>query len=449
MDNDDADADRGSMPPCYRELGEYIHQLHTRVNKYRKRAQESLTTISSLEQTVEVQSSIISSLQDQVMNQRRDIERLEYDLATLRSSQSQAVVATEVTVKHEPEVETRPKRPRVLDNIPNLRHRSEVLPTTKRSTSIRAKLVNIPRTELDTQYSQSLQEDSPLKLLPLKCQRDIATQISSSPDKNASPLKLLPRKRPLLNRSSRSSPQKPPAMTKQASVELGGNDDDEVDDSQDEEPLVKLILVPLRQHATPLMAQSFRRQYLLNQLAIPGIKLDITTNPVTNKPWTVSDFTPNGDGNGGFGGGRKLFAAVKGLVVVRDQGFSRQDYDNRKMFYSMVASRALDEEDDDDDGENNYSQLQSQIHNKVPLQEWRLTIPSTQEGIENARRSYVIKRRRVVRRIKQSLKVTVDQFRNRVQCGDFKFAEEVINQYVVEGRVVVRYTEILQGVGSD
>lgn len=238
-------------------------------------------------------------------------------------------------------------------------------------------------------------------------------------------------------------------MTKQASVELGGNDDDEVDDSQDEEPLVKLILVPLRQHATPLMAQSFRRQYLLNQLAIPGIKLDITTNPVTNKPWTVSDFTPNGDGNGGFGGGRKLFAAVKGLVVVRDQGFSRQDYDNRKMFYSMVASRALDEEDDDDDGENNYSQLQSQIHNKVPLQEWRLTIPSTQEGIENARRSYVIKRRRVVRRIKQSLKVTVDQFRNRVQCGDFKFAEEVINQYVVEGRVVVRYTEILQGVGSD
>ena len=229
-------------------------------------------------------------------------------------------------------------------------------------------------------------------------------------------------------------------MAKQASVELGGNDDDEVDDSQDEEPLVKLVVVPSKPHPTPLLAQKFRRQYLVAQLDVPGTKLDLTTNPVTDKAWTVSDFVPNGDL--GAGGGRKLFASVNGAVVVRDQGISRQDYDNRRLFYSMVENR---DGDDGDDDEQSYSQLQSQIHNKVPLQEWRLTIPSTQEALENAQRSYMIKRRRAVRRIKQSLKVTYDHVHQRVQSGDFRFAEDVLNQFVVEGRVVVRYSEILQG----
>lgn len=433
MGDDESDAARGSgsrLPQCYRDVGDYIEKLQAQATKYRQRAKQALTTIASLEQTVEVQASIISSLQDQVMAQKQEIDRFEDELAKLRSSQTGVSEVEEVPAK----------RARVWDNIPNLRHQSQGqgVFSRKQVLPIRSKLVNIPRTEVDTQYS--LPDSSPLKLLPLKCQRDIPTQISSSPDKQRlSPLKLLPLKlRPLLTNSS--STLQMPTMAKQASVELGGNDDDEVDDSQDEEPLVKLVVVPSKPHPTPLLAQKFRRQYLVAQLDVPGTKLDLTTNPVTDKAWTVSDFVPNGDL--GAGGGRKLFASVNGAVVVRDQGISRQDYDNRRLFYSMVENR---DGDDGDDDEQSYSQLQSQIHNKVPLQEWRLTIPSTQEALENAQRSYMIKRRRVVRRIKQSLKVTYDHVHQRVQSGDFRFAEDVLNQFVVEGRVVVRYSEILQG----
>ncbi|CAN3373273.1 hypothetical protein DIURU_005199 [Diutina rugosa] len=433
MGDDESDAARGSgsrLPQCYRDVGDYIEKLQAQATKYRQRAKQASTTIASLEQTVEVQASIISSLQDQVMAQKQEIDRFEDELAKLRSSQTGVSEVEEVPAK----------RARVWDNIPNLRHQSQGqgVFSRKQVSPIRSKSVNIPRTEVDTQYSSP--DSSPLKSSPSKCQRDIPTQISSSPDKQrSSPSKSSPSKsRPSLTNSS--STLQMPTMAKQASVELGGNDDDEVDDSQDEEPLVKLVVVPSKPHPTPLLAQKFRRQYLVAQLDVPGTKLDLTTNPVTDKAWTVSDFVPNGDL--GAGGGRKSFASVNGAVVVRDQGISRQDYDNRRLFYSMVENR---DGDDGDDDEQSYSQLQSQIHNKVPSQEWRSTIPSTQEALENAQRSYMIKRRRVVRRIKQSLKVTYDHVHQRVQSGDFRFAEDVLNQFVVEGRVVVRYSEILQG----
>lgn len=363
----------------HRQLGDAITKLTAEVTLLRRENESQKRRIFQLEQLVKVDSELRAG-------KRRTTDATTNKPAKRLHQQS-------------------------LFEAPNLRYSLERGMSIATSPKRLVKSLNIPLYLEPTQYSLQ-EEEIRIEVLPTK------TVISLL----SSPLRSLPIKPLLKPGPLKGSPTK---VMRIPSPEICEIEDDEVNDSQDEEPLLHLLKIPQSSSHTPLLAQKQRRDYLESQLGSTLAKLDLSQNPITAKPWVVSDFIPNNK----FGASRKWTTSKKAPTVLRDRGMCRADFENRRLFYKEI---------DMDDGMGDYLLNALQIHDRVPLQPWTSTFPTTQEAAERNLEVDGQKKRRYVRRIKLCL----DCHQN-IQIGEFIFAEAVLNRYVQYDRVVVNYDQIL------
>lgn len=247
---------------------------------------------------------------------------------------------------------------------------------------------------------------------------------------------LSPTKRTTLGLAASSAPPRTP------SVEIADWDPshDEVPDSQDDEPLVALVAIPRKLFATALLAREWHRQFLAGLLLSGGTtKLSLTANPITQQRWVFGDFVANKhyrDPLAGPGRHKNHHTVTLGLTkLVATVDMTKKQYDTRKRFYSMIAGP----EDDPDEVMADFSLIQSQMYDKVPLPPgfMRLEFPTIQEAEE--RQQMVAERQ--TRRLRRRLRLCVVT-QGRQQTGEFVFAEPVLNEWVVAGRFVIAFDEV-------
>lgn len=160
----------------------------------------------------------------------------------------------------------------------------------------------------------------------------------------------------------------------------------------------KTINIP--HNSTKLQRRDFLRKYFQSQLEDPSFHLDLSTNPITENPWCLTDFKPNPN----FGmkpPGRKT-------------GVSRTEQNKINDFYRKT-------------GEQVQEMPESQLYDKFPSPPGFMTseFPLTQEAAE--RRQVIIDRQN-------------DRLRRRLQLSlhgeEFIFWEEILNRFVEAGRYI-------------
>lgn len=153
-------------------------------------------------------------------------------------------------------------------------------------------------------------------------------------------------------------------------------------------------------NSTKLQRRDFLRKYFQSQLEDPSFQLDLSTNPITENPWCLTDFKPNPN----FGmkpPGRKT-------------GVSRTEQNKINDFYRKA-------------GEQVQEIPESQLYDKFPSPPGFMTseFPLTQEAAE--RRQVIIDRQndRLRRRLVLS-----------IHGEEFIFYEEILNKFVEAGRYI-------------
>jgi hypothetical protein len=150
------------------------------------------------------------------------------------------------------------------------------------------------------------------------------------------------------------------------------------------------------------------RKYFQSQLEDPSFHIDLSTNPITENSWCLTDFKPNPD----FGmkpPGRKA-------------GVSSMEQNNINDFYKKAGGPVQE-------------MPESQLYDKFPSPPGFMTseFPLTQEAAE----------RRQVIRDRQN-----DRLRRRltlsIQGEEFIFYEEILNRFVEAGRYICD----VEGIGK-
>lgn len=149
---------------------------------------------------------------------------------------------------------------------------------------------------------------------------------------------------------------------------------------------------------TKLQRRDFLRKMLEEKLDDESFMLDLTTNPITELPWSLTDFKPNA------GSEMKPPAGKIGVSLVE------QNHINE--FYKSVGGKV-------------HEMPESQLYDKFPSPPGFMTseFPLTQEAVE--RRQVVLERQneRLLRRLILSLR-----------REEYVFYEEVFNRFVERGR---------------
>lgn len=235
-----------------------------------------------------------------------------------------------------------------------------------------------------------------------------------------------------------------------------------VADSQDEyEPLGRPAGYP--QHYTALQRIDFLRNYYRMKLSDLRYRVDLTTNPITEKPWVFGDFKPNGN----WSRPKHLHSHVGVMTKAQEQAYARFFQDaghgvksggpqwevedtgegraqerQAKMnlqgeLHSDTATRGdiwrnqHSEEKENSQGSPHNSPhgsdlwVQSQVMDKYlsPPGYMVALFPTTQQQQQNKRMVADKSRERLERRLASGL-----------AQGEFVFYEEVLNTYVAQGR---------------
>lgn len=250
-------------------------------------------------------------------------------------------------------------------------------------------------------------------------------------------------------------------------------DDRVVADSQDEyEPLGERP-AGYPQHYTALQRIDFLRNYYRMKLSDLRYSVNLTNNPITEKPWVFADFKPNGNwtrpkhlhshvgvmtkaqeraytrffqeaGHGVKGGGPQWEQEGNGreepIGGVMERG-GREKYEKESSEGDRIGRNTKGDQkhatlaDEFHDSSDNWSEkensqgsdqwIKSQIMDKYlsPPGYMVALFPSTQQQQQNKQMVANKSRQRLERRVDSAL-----------SQGEFVFYEEVLNTYVAEGR---------------
>lgn len=233
----------------------------------------------------------------------------------------------------------------------------------------------------------------------------LPTQYSNSelPQKNSSPIKDIDELEP------------PKEEEKQSFfVEEDGR---VVADSEDEfETLDETVGVPL--HYTSLQRVGFLRKYYRMRLDDRKFKVDLTKNPITEKPWAPDDFRPNGQWQ------RPKLGEFRVMTKAQEK--------NMKNFFVQAGKGAKSNGpvwDSEEKGDEELSRSQLMDKYLSPPGFMIGSFPGTQEQEEQKAEIKRKQEERTRRRLASALASPP---------GEFIFFEEIMNQYVARGQFFSR-----------
>lgn len=229
-----------------------------------------------------------------------------------------------------------------------------------------------------------------------------------------------------------------------------------VADSQDEyEPLGRPAGYP--QHYTALQRIDFLRNYYRMKLSDLRYQVDLTTNPITEKPWVFADFKPNGN----WSRPKHLHSHAGVMTKAQEQAYARffqeaghgvksggpqwevedtakinlQANGNLQELHSHTRRGDTWRNQDSEEKENSQRSLQGSPQSDLWVQSQVMDkylsppgymvglFPTTQQQQQNKRMVADKSRDRLERRLASGL-----------AQGEFVFYEEVLNTYVAQGR---------------
>lgn len=199
----------------------------------------------------------------------------------------------------------------------------------------------------------------------------------------------------------------------------------QVEDSEDE---VEFRIPDMPRPYTILQRRDFLQKYY--HAKIGELKMNLAANPISEHRWIISDFKPNSAYDP-----RMLARVVAEGTGKRRVGMTWAEESNRKRFHRLAGDDKNSKTRTEDELQKEYDDKLSQIYDKFPSPPGFMMseFPNTQE--QQRRREIVQERqaRRVERRIAECLKVRGGQ-----QVGEFVFVNEVVNEYVRQGKWYVR-----------
>ncbi|KAK6455436.1 uncharacterized protein RJT20DRAFT_135439 [Scheffersomyces xylosifermentans] len=306
-----------------------------------------------------------------------------------------------------------------------------------------------------TQYSDDEVQSSPIKISPKKIKESNRSQEDSYPVQESSSI-------PYFKLATQySDTSSSPTKTQRAEEEIV----EIVEDSEEEQPQLNAEVVLLYDSYKiefPNRSRPFTKLQRMEYLTTfyktiyqsdTSFKIKLSQNPVNEMDWYSADFKLNPDFRGKSEARVTYIKTING-TFKRRVGITKQEEENRRTFYRMaqgnqpdqkslqyqdsnvgreaeVDDYSNDENDEDLDSADEYDDKLSQLFDKVPSPPGFMMseFPDTQE--QKRRRLIVEKRqkRRIRRRLKGCLTV-----RDGLQVGEYVFALDIFNQYVMQGR---------------
>lgn len=238
---------------------------------------------------------------------------------------------------------------------------------------------------------------------------------------------------PELAAETHQGARKRPRSTKSEASPVKANfieeDDRVVADSQDEfEPLAN-GLRGHPSHYTALQRIDFLRNYYRMKLADKKYKVELLTNPITEKPWVAADFQPNAQ----WSRPKPINSHVGVMTKAQEQTYQQffqeagHGVPNEGPQWEMAESAHLAESSDSDkeNSPGGAHWVRSQVMDKYlsPPGYMVALFPDTQ--VEHQRKCEVARKagERLQRRVASAL-----------SQGEFVFFEQVLNTYVAQGR---------------
>ena len=181
----------------------------------------------------------------------------------------------------------------------------------------------------------------------------------------------------------------------------------------------KISIPPLTPPFTTLQQRQHVKKFLVSNLG--SITISLEKNPISEKPWIISDFRPNPHYN------KKDALMVLTKTGSRKLGLTKSEEANRRKFYKMVG----DEVSDGDSKGEGFEDRMSQIFDKFPSPPGFMMseFPNTQEDLRRREVVAARQQRRIQRRVTLCVLVKNDK-----QIGEFIFAVDILNEYVLINR---------------
>lgn len=248
-------------------------------------------------------------------------------------------------------------------------------------------------------------------------------------------------RRPLQTQESGSlrlqSPSRGPTLSSSPVKPIFIEEDDRiVADSQDEfEPLGPDKHMGHPSHYTALQRIELLRNYYRMKLNDSSYTVDLTTNPITEMPFVLADFKPNGNWSRPKHLHSHLGVMTKAQEQVYDQFFQEAghgvqmagpQWDGHKP--QVAHDISLSDKENDNDAHaspENRQWVRSQVMDKYlsPPGYMVALFPTTQQQKEQKAAVAEKNQQRVARRVASAL-----------SNGEFIFYEEVLNTFVAQGR---------------
>lgn len=196
-----------------------------------------------------------------------------------------------------------------------------------------------------------------------------------------------------------------------------------VGDSQDEFDAFDENVRSIPRHYTALQRIEFLRSYYRMKLLDSKYSIDLSRNPITEKDWAADDFKPNGSWRR-----PKIIHSHAGLMT-KAQEKNYKDFFDIAGYGARVNGPVWDTQQEvhTDEGEE---LVESQIMDKYlsPPNFMVGTFPNTQERKNQRAMAKDKAHERLQRRVQSATKKPP---------GEFVFYEEILNQYVAQGRFKV------------
>lgn len=231
-------------------------------------------------------------------------------------------------------------------------------------------------------------------------------------------------------------------LPKQHQPSIKGRDEleeEEIEDSEEEMSIIDsgctqefpdspIIGIP-KNVTTILQKRQFLLKYYTDRLSSSNdFKINLIKNPINQISWDFGDFKQNPN-----------YRPDKNNTFIRNNKIINQrQFDKYKQFYQAAANNDANDNGNnngDDADDDQFEDKLSQIFDKfaTPPGFMQSDFPDTQE--QEKRKEIVRQRqlRRLARRIKSCVSL-----KNGIQVGEFIFACDILNQYVVKGRWYIR-----------
>lgn len=300
---------------------------------------------------------------------------------------------------------TKARSTKSVGSIPNLQYVSPINRKRKDSGEDSEQQVMI----LSSPVKRPSQESSPADL----AKRDLTSSQFNRLPTQYSEMELpkkLPRK---LRKKDQGGPISSPIKN-----DFVVDDERVVANSEDEFQGLDEKEIGVPEHYTSLQRVAFLRNYYQMRLSDSKFKVNLSTNPITEKPWAPDDFRPNS--------AWRRPKRMESRVMTKEQERNYHEFFAQAGKGSRVEGPVWDKDDEDLQEEEVH---RSQIMDKYLLPPGFMigSFPTTQEQEEQ--KEYVRKRNeeRVQRRLQSALAK---------EPGEFIFYEDVLNQYVARNQVV-------------